>query len=555
MHFFFLSININCYFVVRKRISLKKQFYYLSILLLVLTGCAKRGSISGGVKDTIAPVLRESLPKNYSINFSNQSIRLTFDEYVKLKDINKQLIISPPPSKKPQILSLTASRTITVNFPEPLEPNTTYSLNFGQSIEDYNEGNAYRQFKYVFSTGSYIDSLSLSGNIKDALNKSPEPYVNVMLYEINEKYNDSIIFKENPRYITSTTDSVSTFKIENMKAGKYLLVALKDANNNFRFDPKTEKIGYYKQMVTVPTDSLFEVKLFKQTEPFKAFKPSQSSGNSAFVGYDGDPKDAQLALKKGNEVLQSIVTKVPKKDSLQLWFKPFKMEKSAVDSLQLSVKKGPYSKDFTFKIKNQKTDSLKITTTSRILDLGQMLILNSNTPIAKTEESKIQLITKDSTAVPFKIVYDEMNLILKFDFQKEPLEKYKLKLLPGAVTDFLDQTNDKELAFLFDTKNTSDYGNLRVDLENVKQFPVIVELTDKSGDVKYSQTTDSSTQIDFNLIKPDSYTLRVVYDTNKNNVWDTGNFLERKTPEEVIYFPKELDVRANWEVQQTFSLK
>ena len=204
---------------------------------------------------------------------ANQSIRLTFDEYVKLKSIDKNLIISPPLAKKPQILPLTASRNITINFPEPLEPNTTYSLNFGQSIEDFNEGNPYRQFKYVFSTGPYIDSLSIGGNIKDALAKNPEPFVNVMLYEINEKYNDSLIYKENPRYITSTSDSISTFKIENMKAGKYLLVAVKDCNSNYRFDPKNEKIGYYKNVITVPNDSLFEIKMFKENEAFKAFKP------------------------------------------------------------------------------------------------------------------------------------------------------------------------------------------------------------------------------------------------------------------------------------------
>lgn len=538
-----------------KSIPLKKQFYFCILILFLIIGCAKRGSISGGLKDTIAPVLRSSLPKNYTTNFSNQSIRLTFDEYVKLKDVNKQLIISPPLAKKPQILPLTASKTVTINFPEPLEPNTTYSLNFGQSIEDYNEGNPYRQFKYIFSTGPYIDSLSINGSVQDALLKNPEPFVNVMLYEMNEKYNDSLIYKENPRYITNTLDSATTFKIENMKAGKYLLVAVKDLNNNNRFDPKTEKIGYYEKTITVPNDTLFDVRLFKEVSAFKAFKPSQTSANSAFVGYEGDPKDAKLVLKKGSETIPSIVTRVPKKDSLVLWFKPFKMEKGVVDSLQLSVAKGNYSKDFTFKIKNQKTDSLKIAAPSRSLDLGEMLTLKTNVPISKIDETKMQLVNKDSTAIPFKVVYDEMDLALKIDFQKEPLEKYKLKIAPEAILDFIGQSPLKELVFPFETKNVSDYGNLRVDLENVKQYPIIVELTDKAGEVKVTRYSESDPHIDFSLIKPEVYTLRVIYDANQNHVWGTGNFLERKKPEEVIYFPKEIDVRANWDVQQTFTLK
>ena len=534
---------------------MKKQLYSVVLILLITAGCAKRGSISGGLKDTIAPVLRVSFPKNYTTNFSNQSIRLTFDEYVKLKDINKQLVISPPMAKKPQVLPLTASKTVTINFPEPLEANTTYTMNFGQSIEDFNEGNPYKQFKYIFSTGPYIDSLSISGSIKDALNKNADPYVNIMLYEVNEKYNDSVIYKKNPRYLTNTLDSSSTFKIENIKAGKYLLIAVKDLNRNYLFDSKTEKIGYFKHMISVPNDSLFEIKLFKEISPFKAFKPTQVSANSAVMGFEGNEKGAKLTLKKNDELLVSYYTKVPKKDSLQLWYKPFKTEKNAVDSLQLFVDKDKYRKDFIFKINKQKADTLRITSSTKILNLGEAMILNSNIPISKTDESKMQLINKDSIAVVFKTSYDEMTMALKVDFKKEPLEKYKFKLLPGAISSFLEQTNEKELIFPFETRNISDYGNLQVTLENVKRFPVIVELTDKTGEVQLSYYSENGTQIDFNLIKPDIYTLRLIYDDNKNGVWDTGNFLERKQPEEVIYFPKNIDVRANWDVQQTFILK
>jgi hypothetical protein len=525
------------------------------IFLLIIVSCAKRGSISGGLKDTIAPVLKVSFPKNYSTSFTGQSIKLTFDEYVKLKDINKQLIISPPIAKKPQILPLTASKTVAINFLEPLEPNTTYSLNFGQSIEDNNEGNPYKQFKYVFSTGTYIDSLSISGNIKDALNKKPDTFVNVMLYEVNNKYNDSIIYKENPRYITNTLDSSATFKIENVKEGKYRLVAMKDLNNNYRFEPKTEKIGFIDKIISIPNDTLFEIKLFKETEKFKAFKPSQSSENSAIVGYEGNSKEVKLTLKKGTENLNAYVSSIPKKDSLKLWFKPLKIEKTAIDSLELYVSKGNYNQQFTFKIKNQKKDTLNITLPSKILDLGETLALNSSIPISKIDASKIQLINKDSLAIPFKIDFDAMNLKLKIDFIREPLERYKLKLLPESIIDLFDQPNKKELVFAFETKNTSDYGNLRLNLENVKQFPVIIELTNKNGEVQLSYYSENSTQIDFNLIKPEVYTLRLIYDDNKNGFWDSGNFLEQKQSEDVIYFPKEIDVRSNWDVQQTFILK
>src|SRR5690606_30378112 len=197
-----------------------------------------------------------SFPKNYGTNFDGREIKLVFDEYVKLKNVNKQLIVSPPLSRAPEISPLTASKTITIKISDALQPNTTYSFNFGQSIEDNNESNPYPQFKYIFSTGSYIDSLKLGGVIKDAYNKNPDNFVSVMLYEADENFNDSIIYNENPRYITNTLDSLKTFSLENLKAGKYLLVAMKDANSNYKFDPKQDKIAFHKEFVTIPNDTL-----------------------------------------------------------------------------------------------------------------------------------------------------------------------------------------------------------------------------------------------------------------------------------------------------------
>ena len=166
----------------------------------------------------------------------------------------------------------------------------------------------------------------------------------------------------------------------------------------------------------------------------------------------------------------------------------------------------------------------------------------------------MKLTNKDSADVKFTTEYDEMNMELKFNFQKEPTDTYKLRLLPGALTDFMEKTNDT-LSFQYETKSTAEYGNLRLTLENVRQFPIIVELTNKNGEVQYSNYSESATQIDFNLIKPDIYTLRIIYDENKNKEWDSGHFLDKRQSEDVIYFPKEIDVRANWDVLQPFNLK
>ncbi|KQX15038.1 Ig-like domain-containing protein [Flavobacterium sp. Root420] len=534
---------------------LKNNFKYIPFLLVFLMmSCAKRGSITGGLKDTLAPVLKYSSPKNFSTDFKANEIILTFDEYVKLKNTNKQLIISPPMKHEPIILPTTASKEITIKILDTLQPNTTYSMNFGQSIADNNEGNALNQFKYVFSTGSYIDSLSIGGIVKDAYEKNVDNFVSVMLYEVNDKFKDSVVYREFPRYITNTLDSLRTFKLENLKAGKYLLVALKDKGNNNKFNPKDDKIGFIKHYITVPNDTLFELELFKESQPLKVLKPIQASGNRLFLPYDSKQdftnSKPKVVLKNKDEILESIVTRFPKKDSLQVWYKPIK-----VDSLSMEVSNENYNKKFTFKIKDLKKDTLNITATqSGVLNFRDRFTLESATPLVKFDKSKIKLTNKDSVAVDFTTEYDEFDQKLFVDFKKEPLEKYKFIFLPGALTDFYDKTNDT-LSYKLTTKEYADYGNLVLNLKNVKRFPIIAEITNKKGDVVLaSQYSEGQTKLTFDLVEPNAFTLRITYDDNKNKIYDSGNFLKKTYAEEVFYYQKEVDVRTNWDVDETIDM-
>lgn len=533
---------------------LKNNFKYIYfLLLLVVVSCAKRGSITGGLKDTIAPVLKASFPKNFSTNFKGNEIKLTFDEYIKLKDLKKQLIISPPMKNEPLISPLTSSKYITIKINDTLNPNTTYSFNFGQSVADNNEGNTLNQFKYIFSTGNNIDSLAIGGKIKDAYNKEVESFVSVMLYEVNETYKDSVVYNETPRYVTNTLDSLKTFRLENIKAGKYLLVAMKDYNNNNKYNPKKDKIGFRKEFITIPNDTVYELELFKETLPFKAFKPNQVSGNRLVMPYEGNLHSAnerpKIVLKNKNEIIPTILTQLPKKDSLQIWYKPIK-----ADSLSIEVNKDKYTESFNFKIKDQKKDSLSIVAKpNAILNFRDRFTLETATPLVNFDKAKIKILTKDLVDVPFTTEYDEFNQKLYLDFKKEPSEKYNFTLLPGALTDFYEKSNDT-LRFKLETKSTAEYGNLNVTLENVKHFPVIVELTNAKGEVITSQYTESNPVITFSLLEPALFSLRAIYDENKNKTYDPGNFLEKKYAEEVIYFSKEIDVRANWDVEQPFDL-
>jgi len=538
-----------------KTAMFKSKFKYISFLLvLLMMSCAKRGSITGGLKDTLAPVLVSSAPKNFTTDFKGNEINLVFDEYIKLKNLNKQLIISPPMKYEPLITPTGVSKFINIKIKDTLLPNTTYSFNFGESIADNNEGNALNQFKYIFSTGPYIDSLTLGGKIKDAYAKNVDNFVSVMLYEANEKYKDSVIYKEFPRYITNTLDSMRTFKFENLKEGKYLLVALKDKSSNNKYNPKDDKIGFIKHFITVPNDTLFELSLFKETLPLKAFKPIQASGNRLLLPYEGKQNfklnKPTIVLKNNGETLETIVTQFPKKDSLQIWYKPLK-----ADSLSLEISKDTYNKKFSFKIKDQKKDTLNIKAVQNgVINFRDRFTLDTETPLVKFDKSKIKLINKDSAAVDFTTEYDELDQKLYIDFKREPLQKYNFTFFPGALTDFYDKTNDT-LSYKLSTKEYEDYGNLVLTLKNVKRFPIIVEITNKKGDqVLASAYSEGETKLEFNHIEPNSFTVRVIYDDNKNKIYDTGNFLEKKYAEEVTYLQESFDVRTNWDWQQTFDV-
>ena len=528
--------------------------FILFLLLFVCIGCAKKGSITGGLKDTIAPTLKISFPENFSTNFKGNQIKLTFDEYIKLKGLEKQLIVSPPMKNEPLIIPSSVTKYLTIQIKDTLQPNTTYSFNFGQSITDNNEGNPLNQFKYVFSTGPYIDSLALGGRVKDALDREVESFVSVMLYEVNEKFKDSVVYTSPPRYITNTLDSLKTFRLENLKAGKYLLVAMKDRNNNNKFNPKTEKIGFHKQFINIPNDTVYEIELFKEELPFKALKPSQVSGNRIAIGYDGkqdfSKSKPKIILKNNNQILESIVTQFPKKDSLQVWYKPIK-----ADSLLLNIKKESYVNDFSVKIKNQKKDTLSINAVQTgILNMRDEFTLESSTPLVKIDKSKISIKDSKTKITEFTPNYDDFNQKLVLNFPKNTSEKYQIQLLPGALTDFFEKSNDT-LTYKLETRSESDYGNLIVDFQNVKRFPIIIELTNEKGEILAYDYSEKNTKVEFNFLEPKDYILRVIYDDNKNKKWDSGNYLEKRQAEEVIYYSKVIkDVRANWNDNETFDL-
>ena len=366
----------------RGRRPLKKSLYALGVLVfmtLTLTNCAKRGTPSGGPLDTIPPAFVKAIPPNFTTNFSKDEIRIYFNEYIKLTDTQKQLIISPPLKNSIITPQGSASKVIKIKITDTLIPNTTYVFNFGQSIQDNNESNPYSSFKYVMSTGSFIDSLMVKGTIVDELASKPDDFVSVMLYEVDESLTDSIVFKESPRYVTNTLDSLTSFEIGNIKEGKYMLIAMKDENANYTFQPKKDKIAFLKEYITIPTDSSYTLKLFKENPPLKVSRPKQAGEGHISFNVEGaiDSVDITLLTPKPNR-FTSLWTQKANQDSIHFWYKP-KME---IDSLLFEARGIDYVDTLFTRLRNKSIDSLTFTNaTGRTLTLNKPLEIYSSTPI------------------------------------------------------------------------------------------------------------------------------------------------------------------------------
>ncbi len=526
---------------------------FLILAILVLWQCAQRGTPSGGPEDVTPPRLLRTDPPNLSTNFKAKKIRLYFDEFIKLNDVANQLIVSPPlkytPTLKPQGGT---SKFIEVTFKDTLRENTTYTINFGQSIVDNNEGNPNSFLSYVFSTGDYIDSLSLTGAIKDAFNKTAEQFVSVMLYEIDSIYNDSTIYKYPPNYITNTLDSLPLFTLSNLKAGDYALFGIKDQGKNNVFDQRSDKIAFLTDTITLPSDSLYLLNLFLEEPDYSVSVPSFVSQNRILFGYNGNGKDIEIkSLTPLPDSVRTLLLKERDKDTLNFWLTP-----TDIDSLVFTITNDRLQVKDTFTVKTRKlpADSLMLSPSHRgkfgFEDTFEIL---ANTPLTALDTTRIGLLDQDTLRIAYKARLDTVDNKITFDFEVEPNQEYTMVLLPGAITDFFEQQNDTT-DYGLRTGSYADYANLELTLNGNLEYPIIVQLTDNNGEVLREISSSIPQAYTFNNLEPKEYGIRVIFDQNNNGKWDTGNYLKKRQPEAIKYYPDLINLRANWEERATFTI-
>ncbi len=523
-------------------------YFLISFVLVTSFQCARRSLPTGGFKDTLPPNIVNTSPKMNTVFFDKEKITITFDEYIKLVDLNKQLIISPPlePNKykvKPQG---TVSKKIQIELLDSLLENTTYTFNFGESIIDNNEGNLLPFFNYAISTGAIIDSLEIKGKITDSYERITDSYTSVYLYPIDSTYTDSTIFLKKPFYATSTLDSTA-YNFRNLRPDKYQIVAIKDISGNYIFDQSVDKIGFIEEPITLPGDSIINFRIFKEVPNLYWSRPFFINKNKIGFGYFGKPEPSAIKVQsKVPRNFRYIINKDRKTDTLNFWFRG-----SMIDSIKFGIEEKDTTKTYTIQIKDVKSDSLVISSiTKNSIELIDSFKIKSSLPIVKVNMDLINIVGLDSLEVQFEAFLDKNYDELALTFDALPNDNYKIEFLPDAMVDFWGQTHDT-LRYSVKTRPISDYGNLYLQILREDKSPFILELVDLKGKVlrRYDKINDSD-YYEFKYLLPGKYLFRYIRDKNGNKKWDTGNYLKKIQPEIVYYSTDTIDLRANWDINQ-----
>jgi hypothetical protein len=532
------------------------------LVLLLLASCAQVLTPDGGAKDAIPPHVIEYAPDSAATNFTGNKIVLKFDEYVQLKDLNNQLIISPPLDNDPDVIIRRREIVITLN--DTLLPNTTYSISFGNAIRDITEENILDNFRYVFSTGPVIDSLQVSGKVVNASTLAGEKGILVMLYN---NTGDSVPLKQRPYYFAKTKDDGS-FTMTNLKAGKYKLIALDDKNSNYFFDNAAERIAFSNDLVdlTRNKDSI-NLKIF-QEEPVKQsrIKAQQNAPGRFSFAYTLSLKDPQItfipALPAGMDVFKEVSVTG---DSIDLWFSSVLLdsitfvihdEATALnDSIAMMMfKPGDKNK----RIRTGAVDPRKLVVnpnvmTGSLFDLGKPLIIYSNNPLrAFNPKDFILLKGKDTLKAEAVLAANKRTINFNYSFAED--SSYSLYVKPNAVTDWFGQKNDT-IKVNFKIRESRYYGTLNVKLTGLPAENYLLRVVnDKDVAIRELKISDATTA-KFELLGPGSYRLKLIADENKNGKWDSGNYLQHKQPERVIYYINPVKMRSGWDMDVEWIFK
>jgi uncharacterized protein (DUF2141 family) len=509
---------------------------FLAIISLLFS-CAQMSTPTGGEKDVQPPKDSLYFPNNYSVNFSSKTIEVRFDEYIKLNSASTNAIISPVMPSMPKFK--VKGKKLIIELPDSLQQNTTYSIQLPDVIQDITEGNKISNFKYVFSTGNELDSLSISGKAIDAFTLKPMEKILVMLYK---EMSDSIIFKEKPFYL-SKSNSSGVFSLTNLKEGNYKLVAVKDENSNYLFDVN-EEIAFVDSIIVLNKNksnvnlySFKEDHRKQQVKEAKYTSPAEISiiFNKPFEKMDVSMSGKTLIYKQAESRL---------KDSLKIVLKAIPPQ----DSIFLYLSDADFS-DTIAVVKPTPIDTNLMASKTSLIGNKQPIFkpfeLLLSSPLKSIDEQKV-LLTEDSVEVKINALIKggfDNQLVINYAWKEDA--SYQLYVLPEAVRSIYEITNDT-LQYSFRIMPEEDFGKVKITLFERKET-TIIELIQQEKVVKRVFISPNQKEVEFTGLVPGKYDLKMIVDENNNGYWDTGNYLSKKQAEKTYFFKGGFSIKANWE--------
>ena len=588
-------------------------YFFLLATTFLLTRCANQVTPQGGPKDITPPKVIACTPDFFTRHFTGNSFKIDFDEFVVLKNPATEVYISPP--LKTPLEPKLHGKSLVVKFDGKPDTNTTYSITFGNAITDLTEGNVLKGFNYVFSTGSYIDSLSLQGTLVSAFDHAPEKDIFVELYLNN---NDTIAFDSLPLhvppYYITKTDENGNFIFNNLQNKKFKLFALSDKNGDLIFNQPSEKIAFYDSLVTPYYFSVKHADTVKKDSIHpKTIKPIAVNAKNAELIRKTDSIHAADSLKKIRLLYPSFpLFLFEETDSVQrLQKSTFVKEGMALFKFRFPVKEVHFvplnfdstaawcleeysaTRDsVTLWITRLKTDSLilKVVAGEKVLDtvtlglekrdlpkksskktVGEQLAINNpakanglnqfkypltlsfSFPLTRWNFSRVLLIEDKDTLHPPIEFTDSLkrHILVKHKWKED--KNYTI-IIPDSVFFGINDISHDSIRMGFRTKAERDIGNLVLSM-NMEKRPgnYIIQLMNEKESMTFEeQYISQSGKIHFNFLPPGKYKVKAIHDRNNNRHWDTGNFRLNLQPEEVIYLPKLVEIRANWDVEENW---
>lgn len=523
---------------------------------------------TGGPKDVTPPKVLSYSPENKSTLVHVKKIDITFDEYIQLKDLSKQFIVSPPlkhlpiPVVKGKVLEIALTK-------DTLLDNTTYTFNFGNAVCDLNEGNSLKNFQYVFSTGTYVDSLSVHGTAMDAFSHSSTQEGFVLLYT---NMDDSTPYKKNPSYC-GQTDANGNYHIDNIKNGEYKLIALSKGPGDYFYHPYSQSIGFKSDTLLLEKNDTTNFFLFMEEQPKLLFSKARAVGKGQIQVIFNRPADSIKIIPTNIDTSKPYTTIYQYSathDSLMYW-----TNYPDLDSLRFIIEHNTKPMDTvvvygilgaqhnTIKNtakKNKKAEKppmlqVSLNTSSTVpYDYHKPFVLQFLHPVTKYDLSKIKLIQRRDT-IKLKPAGKPSLYNLALSPEKDLISDstYTFSIMPGAFTDLFGYTNDT-INTHFKIEEQSYYGTLKLNLSFSKNTHYLVQLLTDKNDVYRQDTISGTTSIFYDGLAPALYGIRVIEDNNNNGKWDGGNYLKGIQPEKVFYYSDKINIRSNWDLSQDWKV-